>query len=225
MMININKKLFGLLLCCALLIPALSLAIVCEPGTQAGDSNDSQLCNPVEKVAGERVSTFIINTLRLFAGVAGIVTIIYVMVSGFQFLISQGNSEKVEAAKKSLQWSLSGLVLIILSFVLISAIRIFFKAQEIPQKAITDTPIVINPVDINSFNELYLIFINGFFGLLGLIAIFIIILNGFRYITSRGNEEQAEQAKQGLQYAVIGIMIIILAYVIVRATASFFGAK
>ncbi len=49
----------------------------------------------------------------------------------------------------------------------------------------------------------------------GSIAVLFIIIGGFWYITSAGNEEQAEKGLTSLKNAVIGIVIIILSYAII----------
>lgn len=50
----------------------------------------------------------------------------------------------------------------------------------------------------------------------GTIAVLFIIIGGFQYITSGGNEELAEAGKKNLQNAIIGLVIVILSYVIIR---------
>lgn len=54
----------------------------------------------------------------------------------------------------------------------------------------------------------------------GLIAVIFLIVGGFRYITAGGNEESSEAAKKTITNAIIGIVIIILAFVIVRVIAN-----
>jgi quinol-cytochrome oxidoreductase complex cytochrome b subunit len=54
----------------------------------------------------------------------------------------------------------------------------------------------------------------------GLIAVLFLIIGGFRYITSAGNEESAEQAKKIIVNAIIGVVVIILSFVIVRVISS-----
>ncbi len=54
----------------------------------------------------------------------------------------------------------------------------------------------------------------------GLIAVLFLIIGGFRYITAAGNEETAEQAKKIILNAIIGIVVIILAFVIVRVISN-----
>ncbi len=56
--------------------------------------------------------------------------------------------------------------------------------------------------------------------LTGMIAVFFIILGGYQYITSGANEELAESGKKTLQNAIIGLVIVILAYVIVTVVIN-----
>jgi flagellar basal body-associated protein FliL len=52
--------------------------------------------------------------------------------------------------------------------------------------------------------------------LVGALAVLFIVWGGLQYITSSGNKDKAEQAKQTLTYAVIGLIVIVLAKVIVN---------
>lgn len=48
----------------------------------------------------------------------------------------------------------------------------------------------------------------------GAFAVLMLIIGGFRYITSAGNESQVEGAKNTMTFAIIGLVIVLLAYVI-----------
>lgn len=54
----------------------------------------------------------------------------------------------------------------------------------------------------------------------GAVAILFIIIGGFWYITSAGNEEQAEKGKNALFNAIIGIVIILMSYAVVRVISN-----
>ncbi len=54
----------------------------------------------------------------------------------------------------------------------------------------------------------------------GVIAVIMVILSGFRYITSGGSQEKVTSAKNSLLYAIIGLIIVALAQVLVRFTLS-----
>lgn len=53
------------------------------------------------------------------------------------------------------------------------------------------------------------------FGITGAIALLIITLAGFRYITSQGNPAETAKAKNAIIYAGIGLAVSILAYSII----------
>lgn len=53
-------------------------------------------------------------------------------------------------------------------------------------------------------------------GLVGIILLVMLIYGGVMYMTSAGNEEQAKKAKQVLTYAIIGIVIIAMSFLITQ---------
>ncbi len=57
-------------------------------------------------------------------------------------------------------------------------------------------------------------------GLAGVIAVLALIVGGFWYITSAGNEEQSEKGKKTLINAIIGVVIILLSYAIVTVIGN-----
>src|SRR3989344_3047073 len=59
----------------------------------------------------------------------------------------------------------------------------------------------------------------------GSVAVIFIIIGGFRYLTSAGNEEAAESGKKTLITSVVGLVIIVLAATIVRIVATNLGTR
>ena len=75
-------------------------------------------------------------------------------------------------------------------------------------------------------NDFILKIINLLLSLCAIIAVLFIVIGGFRYITSNGNEEGAKKGLAIVRDAAIGLAIIILAYIIVAVvvnTATGFG--
>ena len=62
--------------------------------------------------------------------------------------------------------------------------------------------------------------VNYVLALLGLVAVIMILLGGFRWMTAGGNEEKVASAKKILSAAIIGLVIIILAWAIVFFVAN-----
>jgi len=63
--------------------------------------------------------------------------------------------------------------------------------------------------------------INIALGLLGLIAVVLVVVGGFMWMTAAGNEEKIEKAKQLLFSALVGLVIIVAAWSI----ANFFVSQ
>ena len=56
--------------------------------------------------------------------------------------------------------------------------------------------------------------IKSILSLLALIFIVLMIFNGYRWMTAGGNEDAVKKAKTGITNAIIGLVVIILAYAI-----------
>lgn len=66
--------------------------------------------------------------------------------------------------------------------------------------------------------------LNLVLGLLSLVAVVMIIIGGFTWLTAGGNEEKVDKAKKIISAAVIGLIIVLLAWAVVifvaRTTAN-----
>lgn len=77
----------------------------------------------------------------------------------------------------------------------------------------------INVAD-NYRNTLTLRITNLVLYIAGLVAIFFVVLNGFKMVTSAGSDEVITQTKKGLTWAIVGLLLIILSYSIMRFIIS-----
>jgi hypothetical protein len=104
---------------------------------------------------------------------------------------------------------------IVLTFVFaLSPVLVAHAAFVVPDSGSTGLP---NDTSISNF---IIKIINIALTVAGLIAVLFLIIGGFRYITSAGNEETAEQAKKVITNAIIGVVVIILSFVIVRVISN-----
>lgn len=60
------------------------------------------------------------------------------------------------------------------------------------------------------------IVINILLTVLGMIAVIMIVIGGIRYTTSNGNASQVKEAKDTILYAVVGLVVAIMAFSIVN---------
>lgn len=66
--------------------------------------------------------------------------------------------------------------------------------------------------------EIMLLFAGG-------IAVVFVIIGGYQYITSGGNEEQAEKGQKTLTNAIIGVVVIVLSYTIITVIANLVSSQ
>jgi hypothetical protein len=76
-----------------------------------------------------------------------------------------------------------------------------------------------NPIKFNSIPDLIAGIINALLGVLGTITVAILVMSGFKYMTS-SNPGEVGQALDGIRNAVVGLMIIMGAYLITQYIIS-----
>lgn len=63
---------------------------------------------------------------------------------------------------------------------------------------------------------------NSLFSVAGLVAFAFIIIGGFRYITAGGDDKEIEAAQKTLTYAVLGLFLVAISYIILRIISGHF---
>ena len=115
-------------------------------------------------------------------------------------------------------------LLIILILLLISQFFVipeFVEAQEIPN------PIKADPAGSDKATVIDIVFavFIAFSGVIGMWIFGFMIINAFKLIISRGNEESITIAKQGLTGSVTAFIIVIFAFSLVSAVSKIFGGR
>lgn len=78
--------------------------------------------------------------------------------------------------------------------------------------------------EIDSIGELVTTIIEISLLLVGSIAVIFVIFGGFKYLTANGDEEKIKSAKKTIINAIIGLIIVLLAYSIVRIVINVISA-
>ncbi len=93
-----------------------------------------------------------------------------------------------------------------------------------PFVASAATSYSIEPVEVGlgtaDLKETVINIIQWVLGILALVAVVMIIIGGFQWMTAAGNEERIEKAKKVISAAVIGLIIVLLAWAIVIFVAG-----
>jgi hypothetical protein len=83
--------------------------------------------------------------------------------------------------------------------------------------AATPTPVNLSPLPhVAADKNTFTILTDTFFGLMGAISLLIVTISGFRYIIARGNSQDVAKAKNTILYALIGLVVSVLAVTIVN---------
>jgi hypothetical protein len=231
-MTKIRLYILGIFFLLILIIPGIGFAQgttpVCDPG---GAVSQGKLCNAVSGASD--LTEFFNKGLVVFAAFTTVIPIMAVVFSGLLMMLSQGNQESLTRAKSTFQWTVLGFILSVSAFFIVSASIAVLGADQIPDARFPDDKFIVNPLTIFSpngpitdneeFGNFLKGFLNNVLGFVSSIALLMLIVNGFRYIISSGNEEQSKQAKEGLKWAIAGIVTVLFAFVIIRATANLLG--
>ncbi len=81
------------------------------------------------------------------------------------------------------------------------------------------------PTKVNNLGELITVVINWLLGLMGAAAVVAVVYSGLMYITASNDPAKAEAAKKNLTWAIIGIILVALSFVIVQIVAKLVGGK
>ena len=71
-----------------------------------------------------------------------------------------------------------------------------------------------------SLSDLMIKIIKFFLTFAGIVGVLILVIGGYWYLSSGGNEETAEKGKKAIINAIIGLVVVILAYTIVTIISS-----
>ncbi len=77
-----------------------------------------------------------------------------------------------------------------------------------------------NPINIDSFPELVVFVLKGFFFLIGLMALLVIVIGGVRLVFSQGNQESITKGKQTIIWAIAGLVVALMAYSLVAVVQN-----
>lgn len=83
----------------------------------------------------------------------------------------------------------------------------------------------INDGEETSLQDQIKTIVNVMLFILGAIAVIMIIIGGFRYVTSNGDQAGVKAGKDIVLYAVVGLVVAILAYAIVNFVLDAFSTN
>ena len=99
-------------------------------------------------------------------------------------------------------------------------------ANSVVKKGITTaTTADMKNKSITGEGGLISILINFLLWTVGILSVAMIIFSGFRYITSAGDAAKTKSAQTALTYSIVGLIVAVLAWVIVKMVLKQFGIE
>jgi amino acid transporter len=77
----------------------------------------------------------------------------------------------------------------------------------------------------NSVDYVLTTFMLWLLGIFGVIAVVAFVISGIQYLTSAGDEERAKNAKRNVKYALMGTVIALSSFIIVKAVDTVLRAN
>ena len=164
------------------------------------------------------VWTIILNILVDLLVIVGYASMIFIIYGGYQFIMSQGDPGKTAAGKKILTSAIVGMVISLSASVLVNTAMVILNinstagsADSLPGQNFTKVQVQ------NAFNWAYTV--------AGLVAVAFIIYGGIKYVISQGDPGKTRSATQTIIYAVVGLIVVLMAAAITSlVTGSVSGA-
>jgi hypothetical protein len=78
-------------------------------------------------------------------------------------------------------------------------------------------------VTIKGFERVFSNIVIVAIGFAGLALFIMLLVGGFKYLTSAGNPKAAESARNTITYAILGLVLVALAYLILMFISTFTG--
>lgn len=115
-----KRNVLVFLFCFGLIIVAANnlQAATCDPSAHL-------FCNPLN-TGGDGIDTVadaLIVVIQFLLSVIGVISLLFIIVSGIKYITSAGNEESIKSAKNTLTSSISGLILALLAYGIVEALE------------------------------------------------------------------------------------------------------
>lgn len=180
------------------------------PTWYAGLTDDAHGCAIKSPADAGGLSAYIwriaLNVVEIILIVAGYVSVIFIIVGGFRYILSAGSPDDSVKARKTIMNAVVGLVISIFSVGIVNVVTTTLAggvgANGLPN--ITADSATLGNI------------LNAVYSWAGIIAVLMIIIGGLMYVISGGNQSNITKAKDTIVYSVIGLVVVIMAFTITQ---------
>lgn len=143
----------------------------------------------------------------------------YIIWGGIKYMKSVGDPSAIGSAKSTIMNAIIGLGIALSS---IAIIRFVFASIQ-GSDANNSSEFSSLPGVSAGTGQIAFILDKGIFPLAGVLAVIFIIIGGFQYMTSNGDAGTARRGRETIIYAVVGLVVVLMAFGIVQLVLGNFG--
>lgn len=172
------------------------------------DTKNSPITTPSKNDEAELarfVWTIVLNILVDLMVAVGYLALGFVIYGGYLYIMSQGDPGKAMKGKKTLTNAIIGTVIALMASILVNTVRVILGISDNNSWDQGGKDYTVAQIQ-DVFNWAYTV--------AGIVAVIFIIKNAVNYMVSHGDPGKTKQATQGIIYAVVGLVIVLLAAMI-----------
>ncbi|MAE68230.1 MAG: hypothetical protein QF793_03460 [Candidatus Peribacteraceae bacterium] len=161
-------------------------------------------------VTGQEIRQIVLSLLLAVLLFMGLAAVVVIVIAGIWLVVSVGDEQAKEKAKKIILYALVGLIIIALAAGIVTLIinatgggGIFGPVPTLGNADGTDIRATVRRI------------LRTVLGFMALIAVIVIVIAGISMVISLGNEQAKDRAKRIILYTIIGLFIILLARALV----------
>ncbi len=160
------------------------------------------------------VESFLDNVLSSIQKIVVVLALIFLIIGAVMYIVSTGESETVERAKKAITMAIMGVVIAIAAPSILKEIGTVIGWTDVSSSSTTSSALTLSEIAVKVLDFLL--------GISGVLSIIMMVIGGMMYLTSAGDEERIKKGKDIFKFSVLGIIIVLASLVIVRQIAKFF---
>lgn len=171
--------------------------------TSIGESG-LELPNPL--VAGD-IGEIIVKVGEFLIYISTAVLTIFILWGAFQLMTSGGSPERVEKGRKTIYWAILGFVVLLVAGGVGAIVVDILGGSNVDSIQVGDAPIS----NFEGVRAVLITIAQWMFGILMALGIVMILYSAFLYLFSGGDDTRISTARKTLTYAVVALVIAVLA--------------
>lgn len=146
------------------------------------------------------VWTIVLNVLVDLSLAVGYLAIGFIIYGGYQYIMSQGDPGRAAKGKKTLTSAIVGTIIALVASVAVNTVRVILGINA--TDSWNQDPFTQDRL-LGVFNWAYVV--------AGIVAVIFIIKGAVDYLLSQGDPGKVRKATQAIIYAVVGLVVVLLA--------------